>query len=1119
MADTLDRLLSGGGLRSERPERFFVPHSVMDRPYAAGRQVLRGDIRGTLTALVDPQRLSPYQLGESKSPIEDALRAAVPLVAAGAILSMRFPIGSVRKFARRLLAESSKYTSPTLPVLNRFQDIHSLFEGTRFGKRYLQLLDDVRDFKHLVWQRVSEGFSRFMERAGRSPSMAEQVATAMAHDNLISYGHPVWQLLRDRTRRILYQARYGMTLPQLQKVHGADFVDDAIEEFVGRIGQVSLYDIEQLSSPELLEAGRRAAAESFEKILIEEEGLKRLVQLRLRKEGPKARRWAKRVREALQTIHEGDLKKIQAMLDKHGIELPELPLNASKAQRQAWLQEARKRILAGWRPDYFPHVRATTFVEYEEAAKKALRRELDIEPGERYLLETLYDIDPRARQAVREAGATPLTGPARIMENRMLPAVEDLRFLPRGTVSDETIEALAMFQLDDEMLRRQALARIAGGYASEIPVPKFEPYSLRYAAVWERYGHSMGRTYGWVVRGHGPALLEEIHGPMREQANYSGAARLRLHLAREKFLPIAMAQLSPSETFYTLQWGALKKATHEFFGQERVRKLIGTKTAEWFQRQLERPSIQNLTLRNMGAKIAGWFYYSTLGLNPASAGLNLMQNLMTTTGVVPMKHVAEGFRRMAEGQTRFLKYLSDGMQADRAWAKAFPEWEKLVGVSEPGAVEILREARLGASPVAQRLEKGKKLLMRLFTYSERTNKMWAYYAGRSWAEAEKVKPEIAHLVGKRVLEITQFPGGPAHQPILTLNWWAPFRQFTQFPLKTLGLFTKGWEHGDFGTMGRMLMASGAVYGAGRALGLNLSRGLIFGAMPTPQDPDQPFYPLPIVPPFLQLVGGTAADIMEGSLKHTQRNIPLLIPGGVALARASTAILPGVAKLLGRRYVDYEHPRPDGTYPVYSASGNLLGFETPLQIWARALGWRSLTGDPEGELAAYLLKHRDQMRAYHREYVEALARNDMEEAAEINRRYQEQYNLGPIQVSPADLRAIELRHQVSRLERILETMPATSRAEFGAYVTAALGDMAEQFMGVNPELLRLSETRTIRSRIPGRRAWNTSLRQRLQQYLPGSGSTTDILSPLRQDQLGSQPKLPFTAFEGFSDFNQ
>lgn len=789
-------------------------------------------------------------------------------------------------------------------------------------------------------------------------------------------------------------------------------------------------------------------------------------------------------------IKGADASEITRMADALGLDI-QIPKGMTE---EKWVEALRGGLLAKEEARYFPHI--------HQKPNYATQQDLL----------NIFNQTPEEARARTLAGVNPVSNRMLDLKNRMLPSADDLNtFLP-GVFSKETNAALSMLNRVPEIAKD-------GSAVGQ----KYRSFSLRATNVVESYAHSMGKTYAWTVKGLGNQIRDEVEGPMRAQAARSGSAAMRYKLALDTYVPLAMGKPSPSEAMYALGWSNAKMAAHKFFDGPVAKKYLGETTASWFAKQISKPEIQDLTFKSAGAKLAGMVYLDTLGLNPASAGLNLMQNLMTTAGVVPPQFLAKGFKNAAAGATKFIShYAEGGMTLEQAFIKAFPEYEAIGGISEIQMLTELRKARVGGTgSVGDKIETAKSALMAMFTGTERFNKLWAYHAGREWALAEKLGEVGSHGIGMEVMKMTQFPGGPLNKPAMMANWNPLLTQFTQFPLKTLELATS-----NPGTLGRMLIAGSLTYGAGQMAGLDLSRGLMFGALPLPEgsEADDPFFPLPIKPPIVQAAGAVASDLAMGEFNQTKRLIPMAVPGGSALARASTVMAPGLAEMLGRPYADYDNPQPDGSYPIYSTKGTLKGFKRPLSLFADAIGWRSLTGDPETELTTYLLKQRDRITGYRRDYIEAIANNNTTKARSINEEYQRAYpGMGVITVKPTDIRAVHLRHDVSRMERILESLPSEARAQFGQAVSVALGDLGDsaEFLGIDPAMLGTPGS-TINRRDPARRnPSGGNQTQRIREASKGIGQGQQQGQQgggFRSDQSGTVARPGFSGFEDFGSFN-
>jgi len=1067
--------------------KMFTPSNVIDRPWLAIRSAGRGDIRGSLQALGDPQKLSPTQLGipTDREPTEEdsitqILATATPLVAIGLVLSHRFPLARGKQLAKMVRSESSKYSKFIMPFFNKIQDLRGIFGDTRFAKYFEQGIDDMLEVKETLRNTLGKHNYQFLRRVGRSANLSEQVATSLALQNRLAYDSQYWRQIRGVTRRIMYQEKHGGVLAKKELRQFMEARGDAdLERFIQRIGVFDEAGVRQLAPSELVRGGQATTQEAMTRLL-SDDIIPNISQAKVDKHLMSEGDWAKVLK-----ARSAKTKDLLEMADKAGIKIPAF---SDDPRKQATiLAELRKKLEFGYQNSYFPEIRTVPEDEVNAYIVKLLEQ------------------GPKGRQNMILAGERPLASSVHWRKGLSLMDSEDLKFLG-DRVSPETVQALEQLKMIPSTLKDGA--------------PAFNTYSLRFNAVMERYIHGMGKTISWVGKGHGPRLLNEVRGPMRLQAHADPRARVRYSIAVDHYLPAAMGQLSPSETMSNLQWGALRKGVVDFFAQPSVQKKMPG-VSKFVDNVSRSPAFQDLTWRNAGTKLTHWVYGATLGLNPVSAGLNMMQNLMTTSGLVPPRALAAGGKRAATNAGKFLDLISQNVPAEKAFLQAFPEWKHIGDMTEISSIFGQKFARYPGikASVAEKIDYGQRLLMSLFTASERFNKMWAYYAGDAFGAMEKFGPELRHSLGMRIMRQSQFPGGPAGRPLATLDMWPPFSQYTMFPAKTLGLAASGP-----GTFGRMLTAAGLTYGAGRMAGADLSHGLMFGAMPAPYNENSPFYPMPLVPPLVQAAGAVASDVYQGEFNQTRYVLPLAVPAGVSLTRASGVLAPPIAKALGRSYADYTHPRPDGTVPVFSSNGTLKGFKTHLQLFGDAVGWRTLTGDPEQDLNQYLLKQRDQIRDIRRKYIEAIAQNNTEKANQIHTMFKSVYpELGEIPIKKSDIRAVHLRRDLTRAERVLETMPRNARDVYGRMIGVALGDSASQFLGVDPQLLRSSRTPTIRSRDPYRVVPQGAASRQLQAMQDQlSPSNPGISSPsnsagspelLRGDETGQTMK----AFNGITGF--
>jgi hypothetical protein len=294
----------------------------------------------------------------------------------------------------------------------------------------------------------------------------------------------------------------------------------------------------------------------------------------------------------------------------------------------------------------------------------------------------------------------------------------------------------------------------------------------------------------------------------------------------------------------------------------------------------------------------------------------------------------------------------------------------------------------------------------------------------------------ANKVGGSLALLTQFAGGPLGIPSGIMNMNPMWRQYMHFPMRYLAYLHGSLRMGvdpskmDWGTIGRALAGSTAAYVTARnMLGMDLSRGLMVGALPLPGYEKAPFYPFPFVPPAAGIIGELGKAALTGDPRQLSSIGAMMVPGGIALRRAYRSVAP--------KYADYENPTPDGQVPLYNQEKALVGSATPMQLTLRAMGLRPMNFSQEQGAAQWILSQRDRIRKYRREYVMALFENDNQKAEDINKEFQKAYpELGPLQVKKTDLTALENRREISRLHRISKGISSSYRPLFEQIINSA-----------------------------------------------------------------------------------
>jgi hypothetical protein len=360
-------------------------------------------------------------------------------------------------------------------------------------------------------------------------------------------------------------------------------------------------------------------------------------------------------------------------------------------------------------------------------------------------------------------------------------------------------------------------------------------------------------------------------------------------------------------------------------------------------------------------------------------------------------------------------------------------------------------------------DKTKDALLWGFGKSETGNRILGFYAGQRqhlyhFADtADDITNAVmrdANTVGRNVVSAAHFVGGPLGLPKGTMNMASQWRQFTHFPLRMVDFLAGSLRHGvdpsklDFGTIARV-GATGAIgYEVGKGLlGVDLSGGLGTGTLPMPSYEGAPFYPFPLVSPMVGVAGSLAQAALEGDPSKLGSAASLLVPGGIAARRAYRTLAP--------KFADYKNRTPEGRIPVYNDSRGLIGTFTPFQLALRTMGIKPINMSQEQGAAKWILKQRDKIRKYRREYLHALTINDIKKASRINQDFQKEYpNLGPLSVKKSDITAVRNRKEISRLNRILKGLPKDYQPIFRQAVGEVSLRKVTEDITANPDNLSL-----------------------------------------------------------------
>lgn len=562
-------------------------------------------------------------------------------------------------------------------------------------------------------------------------------------------------------------------------------------------------------------------------------------------------------------------------------------------------------------------------------------------------------------------------------------------------------------------------------------------YTLNPRISIPKYLRGLGPLWAWfgeTVPGMRPLglQLDDIFS----QTNLGKGREWMIDMYTDHIRPGLRGLLTPKEFSRRLWFASMTEQAKQWLnGPSTIVKAMPQAAKNWMLKTLEGGGLSEHTI---GGRISSLLYVSSLGANMSPVSKNLFQNWITTANFVGPINMLRGARQVTTGLGQLTKRLAAGGSMDDAFKAAFPEYYRVLGhehiLEGMTAGDIAKESAGISSAMTGVWGKTKAVLMGPFSGSEKLNRLLAFYSSRAAAVQSGLPPEASDTISRNLTLMTQFGGGSVGIPSGIRDMPVPLRQFAHFPLRMLE-----WLYGSmamhpadnplnprssFGTIGRTMVGSTAIYEIFKNLmGVDVSSALAFSALPQPTFENAPLYPLPIVPPAVSVAADIAKGVGSGNWEGVAgRTAAMLTPGGLAARRAIRTWSP--------RYVDYGDKQPDGTLPVYNKDGYLIRMEKPISIVLRGLGIQPANITEEMAATQYLLKQRDKVRQYRREYIGAIIANNMDKAQRIQDDFHKKYpDLGPIKVKKQDMKYAMGQREVSRIQRILKGMPAAYRPVF------------------------------------------------------------------------------------------
>jgi hypothetical protein len=524
-------------------------------------------------------------------------------------------------------------------------------------------------------------------------------------------------------------------------------------------------------------------------------------------------------------------------------------------------------------------------------------------------------------------------------------------------------------------------------------------------------------------------------------------------------------------------------------GKQALRKVLDTgvgaamqSAGSWGQglyKRLDDVANAELTIgegKGLAGQLAKYFYVTHLGLNLGSVSMNMMQPLLYASvygglgnvlkaygsafkelgGYIGERTSKYGFKALTDEQHQELigkhfKFANaDGENLVQIGRDTFSTLDAVSYKSETLAGVNRRESYFFDYPMKM-FEKAEWLNRNVAAHAvENAYKSFGINVARGSAGYYRMLSDVGEMVSA-----TQFGGSTLNTP-MAFQGTGPFgrlannplmRQFLSFPLRSATtIMYDSPRLADRGLPGigldfvRGMGISAVFYELGKnTFGADLSPGL-FGASLTQIAGGDRFFQdgnewVPI-PPVIDI----PVNLVRGALDPGQRdliqnNLPRLIPGGIAASR-TMGLLPnlmegpvfGLPGALQKTYIDPKQRTEEGRIAVFKADGTLIDYQSPGQIFAKALGVDMGTYKSTADFDGFLVKNREQIVEYRRKAIQALLNNEIGKMQSVRSEFKRRYGMD-LTISKDQLDEAIKNRTVSRTERILDRMPPDQRPMF------------------------------------------------------------------------------------------
>lgn len=1013
---------------------------ILERPGQAVQNVMVGDLPAGFQSMFQPGDLLPQERDAflKKHGLDKSVWAPVfrlmtnPLLIVSLAAGFKFPVASAANMfkVKNAVAGMTK----RFPILGKLSSMQGLYRGTKIADDYTDVVTNIHLYRTEFNERMSGLLRTFRSQTGKTPSSAEQMMISSWLDGL---HRPLrgWE----GTKGVITMGRGASRV----NVPSVDTLMPDLEAHMGR------------SLLQLAKGTRQVFDDMWEKTFGSPQN-----------------------REAIR----------RAMIRMKG---------SGDEMSDVW-----KEYLTNPRKieHYYPHRLMTTEADFLAMFKN--------------MTSERQAVGAAARKTVRWVGPESHTRHSALMPS--LVELDDLSRLKPGVVDKAQLERLkevAKYKIiadaggqgkltvrSMQRLKESSYENIVSDWrglmseneaisfrgSMEVAQPK--QYSLKLMNTFNSYSQSMGSTFGWTVMGGG----EKLQGHVRTLKALGGTkvegapqAKMRAEMLENTYIPLALGRGTFKNALKSQAWEQNMYKMAAWVRTPKVRGVLGEDLAKTMHGHLTNAR-SAFSYVNLSQKAAGYFYLSTLGLNPASALKNVLQLVLTTGPTLGYKTTAMGLSAAMKKSHKYFaaRFGTQKLSHEQAIRYAYPDFGKSGAAAAPITDEVMENSLRNIAGI-QSLAPGKLVstqkkissaMMSLFTATETTNRLATWEGALIHARRAKMTGKMATDFATKVVAETQFLTGPQNTPYLLAGINPMIRQLGQFPLRFLEFATHtAWNLGaaeasvlgkNPGTFARMIAGSIIALEAGREVGVDAGDALLGGALPSFQKAREgsPFGGFPIVPPAVQLAGGMAMGAATQDFSALVRGAPLMVPGGIAAMRVA-GIMPAdvvgetvsetgvqLSRFVGRGYADYQNPSPDGRIPVYTPQRTLKGFYTRWEILAQGLGIRQGDKVREEDLMRTIIKGREQIQESRKDYLDARLRNDATDANSVAERFQLQFGF-PLPVTEQDIEGMQLRRRVSRLERLVRTLPpGPARDQYVQLIASSLGSSGPALLGIDPALL-------------------------------------------------------------------